>query len=241
MKSAIITGASRGIGRAIALALASETEYMAICCRTQAEELETVKKEIESQGCKCHTFIGDVSDYTFVSDMVQTVLSEAGQIDVLINNASISSIGLFTDTTPEQWQNMMDINLNSVYNACHCVVPHMIHEHAGHILNISSVWGLSGASCEVAYSATKGAVNSFTKALAKELAPSHIAVNAIAFGAIDTSMNAHLSLDERQMLEDEIPYGRMATPEEAASCVKNIINMPSYMTGEIVKFDGGWI
>ncbi len=241
MKSVIITGASRGIGRAAALALAPETECMAICCHTQADELHTVKKEIEAQDCKCLTFIGDISDYSFTAGMVQAVTSVTGKIDALINNAAISSVGLFTDMSPEQWQHMINVNLNSIYNTCHCVVPHMIHEHAGHILNISSVWGLAGASCEVAYSAAKGAVNSFTKALAKELAPSHIAVNAIAFGAIDTSMNAHLTLEERQMLEDEIPYGRMATSEEAAICIKNIINMPSYLTGEIIKFDGGWI
>ncbi len=241
MKSVIITGASRGIGRAAALTLAAGTEYMAVCCRTQTDELNAVKQEIESQGCKCLTFTGDISDYSFTSDMIQAVISETGKIDVLINNAAISSVGLFTDMSPEQWQHMMNVNLNSIYNTCHCVVPHMLHEHAGHILNISSVWGLVGASCEVAYSAAKGAVNSFTKALAKELAPSHIAVNAIAFGAIDTSMNEHLTLEERQMLEDEIPYGRMAASMEAAACIKNIINMPSYLTGEIIKFDGGWI
>ncbi|MGN0151268.1 MAG: SDR family NAD(P)-dependent oxidoreductase [Wujia sp.] len=241
MKSIIITGASRGIGRQTALALADTFEYMAICCQNRTDYLTATIQEVEAHGCHCRTFIGDISDYSFVSHMTEAVYTDTGKIDVLINNAAISSVGLFTDMTPEEWQNIINVDLTSIYNTCHCVVPHMVHEHAGRILNISSVWGLTGASCEVAYSAAKGAVNSFTKALAKELAPSHIAVNAVAFGAIDTSMNAHLSPEERQVLEDEIPYGRMATPEEAAICIKNIINMPSYLTGEIIKFDGGWI
>ena len=117
----------------------------------------------------------------------------------------------------------------------------MIKEHSGRIINVSSVWGLVGASCEVAYSATKGAINSFTKALAKELAPSNISVNAIAFGAIDTDMNNNLSPEERTALEYEIPYGRMATPKEAAQCISNLLTMPTYLTGEVLKFDGGWI
>lgn len=241
MKSAIITGASRGIGRATALKLAETCQYIAICCKSSERELSLVAQSIEKKGCRCRTFTGDVSRYDFVSGMIEAVAAEAGTIDALINNAAVSSVGLFTDLTPAGWQHILDINLTSVYNTCHCAVPHMIHEKSGHIINVSSVWGLAGASCEVAYSAAKGAVNSFTQALAKELAPSHIAVNAVAFGAVDTSMNGHLSAEERRSLEEEIPYGRMAAPEEAAACINNILNMPSYMTGEIIKFDGAWI
>lgn len=241
MKSAIITGASRGIGRATALKLAETYQYIAICCKSSEQELSSAAQDIEKKGCRCRTFIGDTSCYAFVSEMIAAIAAETGTIDALINNAAVSSVGLFTDMMPADWQRMLDVNLTSVYNTCHCTVPHMIHEKSGHIINVSSVWGLTGASCEVAYSAAKGAVNSFTKALAKELAPSHIAVNAIAFGAVDTSMNRHLSAEERRSLEDEIPYGRMAAPEEAAACINNILNMPSYMTGEIIKFDGAWI
>lgn len=240
MKVAIITGASRGIGRAIAYAMAGKNVYIAICGRNE-EAIRLVSQSLNKDGCVCHAFVGNVADYEFVSDMVQTVLSEAGHIDYLINNAGISEVGLFTDTTPEQWKTLMDINVSSIYNTCHCVVPSMVSSKSGRILNISSVWGLVGASCEVAYSASKGAVNSFTKALAKELAPSNIAVNAIAFGAIDTEMNAHLTKEDRALLEDEIPYGKMATPKEAATFAKQILSMPSYFTGEIVKFDGAWI
>ncbi len=240
-KTAIITGASRGIGRATALLLAKDYDYIAICCKNSASALEELASIIRQSGTICTTFVGDVANYDFVADMIANVIADTGHIDVLINNAGISSVGLFTDTTPDTWRHIIDTNLSSIYNTCHCVVPHMVHQKAGHIINISSVWGLVGASCEVAYSATKGAINSFTKALAKELAPSNIAVNGVAFGAIDTTMNGHLSAEELSALADEIPAGRMATSEEAALCIRNILSMPTYLTGEIIKFDGGWI
>ena len=133
----------------------------------------------------CETFVGDVSNYSTVNEMFDLAISIYGKVNVLINNAGIASIGLFQDMTPDMWNNIMSVNLNSVYNCCHFAVQDMLRRHCGKIINISSVWGLYGASCEVAYSATKGAINSFTKALAKELAPSNIQVNAIACGAID--------------------------------------------------------
>lgn len=241
MKSIIITGASRGIGASTALLLAEKYDYMAICSHSSPDALNAIKTEVEKKNCICRAFTGDVSDYSFAADLVSNVINDAGHIDVLINNAAISTVGLFTDMKPEEWHRIIDINLNSLYNMCHNVVPHMVHEHSGRIINISSVWGLVGASCEVAYSATKGAVNSFSKALAKELAPSHISVNAIAFGAVDTSMNSHLSEDELNALCEEIPYGKMATSEEAAMCIGHVIDMPSYLTGEVIKFDGAWI
>lgn len=241
MKSIIITGASRGIGASTALLLAEKYDYMAICSHSSPDALNAIKAEVEKKNCICRAFTGDVSDYSFAADLVSNVIKDAGHIDVLINNAAISTVGLFTDMKPEEWHRIIDINLNSLYNMCHNVVPHMVHEHSGRIINISSVWGFVGASCEVAYSATKGAVNSFSRALAKELAPSHISVNAIAFGAVDTSMNSHLSEDELNALCEEIPYGKMATSEEAAMCIGHVIDMPSYLTGEVIKFDGAWI
>lgn len=195
----------------------------------------------ENKNFFCNSFIGDMGNYNFVSGMVDTVVREAGGINALVNIAGISHIGLLTDVTPDMWNNIMSTNLTSVYNTCHCVVPHMVRAKSGKIINISSVWGLTGASCEVAYSAAKGGVNSFSKALAKELAPSNISVNAIALGAIDTEMNSHLSQEEKEELENEIPYGKMAAPEEAAAFIKGILNMPPYFTGEVVKFDGAWI
>ncbi len=241
MKSIIITGASRGIGKEAALLLAKDYDYIAICCKENAAKLNNVKEAILKQGVLCEAFVGDLSNYDFVSDMVSQIINSAGKIDVLINNAGISTIGLFTETDPLEWRSIMSTNLDSVYNLCHCVVPYMVHEKSGRIVNISSVWGLVGASCEVAYSTTKGAINSFTKALAKELAPSNISVNAVAFGAIDTDMNNHLSSEDKASLCEEIPACRMGTSEEAALCIKNLLAMPAYLTGEVIKCDGGWI
>ncbi len=264
MKSIIITGASGEIGGALAKCVSTNYDYIAICGYKNSEKLSELEADImtdktktenntpyqeqqiqdtlqQSKKCVCRKFIGDVGDYNFVSNMVDTVFKEAGGIDALVNIAGISHIGLLTDVTPELWTNIMSTNLTSIYNTCHCVVPHMVHVKAGKIINISSVWGLAGASCEVAYSAAKGAVNSFSKALAKELAPSNISVNAIALGAVDTKMNSHLTPEEKAQLAEEIPYGKMAAPEEAAAFIKGILDMPPYFTGEVVKFDGGWI
>ncbi|MCM1288006.1 MAG: SDR family NAD(P)-dependent oxidoreductase [Clostridium sp.] len=264
MKSIIITGASGGVGSAFARLIASDYDFVAICGYKNSKKLSELEAGImtdktkaenntpyqeqqlqdtiqQNKKCVCRKFVGDVGDYNFVSNMVTAVFKEAGGIDALVNIAGISHIGLLTDVTPELWSSIMSTNLTSIYNTCHCVVPHMVHAKAGKIINISSVWGLTGASCEVAYSAAKGGVNSFSKALAKELAPSNISVNAIALGAIDTEMNRHLSCEERTALENEIPYGKMAAPEEAATFIKRILDMPPYFTGEVVKFDGGWI
>ena len=209
MKTALITGASRGIGEAAAYQLAKEYDCVAIMSRNTDGKLNTVANQIHTTtNCECIPFTGDVSDFAFVEDCVRSLATSGHPVDTLVNNAGISLVGLF--------------------------------QH-GRILNISSVWGLVGASCEVAYSATKGAINSLTMALAKELAPSHIAVNAIAFGAVDTTMNAHLSVEEKKTLCEEIPAEKMAAPEEAAACISHILAMPDYMTGEILKFDGGWI
>ncbi|MBQ9934252.1 MAG: SDR family NAD(P)-dependent oxidoreductase [Lachnospiraceae bacterium] len=241
MKSIIITGASRGIGYEAALLLAKEYDYIAICCSKDIKKLGELKEKIEAMDKCCLAMVGDVADYNFAKKLVNTVANDAGEITTLINNAAISKVGILTDTTPDAWQHIMNVNINSVYNFCHTTLPYMINKKAGKIVNISSVWGLVGASCEVAYSTTKGAVNAFTKALAKELAPSNISVNAVAFGAVDTTMNGHLEPEDSEALCDEIPYGRMCTPIEAAQAIKGVLDMPGYMTGEIIKVDGGWI
>ena len=158
-----------------------------------------------------------------------------------MNNAAVSYVGLLTDMTPEEWEKTLRVNVTALYNTCHTYVPDMIRAGGGRILNVSSVWGLAGASCEVAYSASKGAVNAFTKALAKELAPSHICVNAIAPGILDTRMNAHLSEKETAEIRDQIPAGYIASPEEAAQAMLRLLEMPEYFNGEIVRFDGCWI
>ena len=242
MKTALITGASRGIGEATAYQLTKEYDCVAIMSRNTDGKLNTVANQIHATtNCECIPFTGDVSDFAFVEECVRSLAASGHPVDTLVNNAGISLVGLFQDMTPDEFDRILRINVTSVYNTCHAVIPDMVRNQRGRILNISSVWGLVGASCEVAYSATKGAINSLTMALAKELAPSHIAVNAIAFGAVDTTMNGHLSVEEKKTLCEEIPAEKMAAPEEAAVCISHILAMPDYMTGEILKFDGGWI
>ena len=172
---------------------------------------------------------------------VQSLRERFGPVDVLVNNAAVAGFGLLTDTTPEEWDRIMRVNVTGLYNTCRTYVPDMVSAGGGQILNVSSVWGLAGASCEVAYSTSKGAVNAFTKALAKELAPSHIRVNAIALGIVDTRMNARLSDEEKAEIRDQIPAGYIASPEEAAQAMLRLLEMPEYFNGEIVRFDGCWI
>ena len=171
---------------------------------------------------------------------VEQAVGQAGEVHVLINNAAISYVGLLADMTVEQWQQVINTNLSSLFYFCRLAVPGMVHRKQGKIINISSVWGNVGASMEVAYSAAKGGVNSFTKALAKELAPSNIQVNGVSFGIIDTRMNACFSEDELAAIREEIPADRIGTAKEAAEMVRQVLNTPSYFTGQIVTMDGGW-
>jgi 3-oxoacyl-[acyl-carrier protein] reductase len=240
-KVALITGASRGIGAALAQIFAESGYHLALCCQHSTEQLDLLAKQLRhSHGVEIRTFVGDVGDHAFIEQMVGQTLSEFGQIDVLINNAGISYIGLLTDMTIGDWNRIVATNLTSVFSTCRCVVPSMVSAKAGCIINISSVWGSVGASCEVAYSACKGGVNSFTRALGKELAPSNIRVNAIACGVIDTDMNLCFSAEERSALVEEIPAGRMGTPEEVAALALSLADSPAYLTGQVITLDGGW-
>ena len=182
------------------------------------------------------TALCDVSD----SAQVETLVKKAGDIHVLINNAAISYVGLLTDMSVEQWHQVINTNLSSVFYLCRLIVPQMVQRKEGRIINVSFVWGNVGASTEVAYSASKGGVNSFTKALAKELAPSNVQVNAVAFGIIDTRMNACLSKEELEALTGEIPADRIGEAIEAGEMIRQILNAPSYFTGQVVTMDGGW-
>lgn len=241
MKSAIIIGASTGIGRATAISLAKSYTHIAITSLSHTYALLSLKQELETAGCSCYCESGDAGDFNFMKNFITNAAENAGgHIDLLINNAGISYVGLLTDMSADDFDKTMKTNIYSVFNSCHAAIPYMVHCHAGRIINISSVWGNVGASCEVAYSASKGAVNSFSRALGKELAPSGIAVNAIAFGAIDTSMNDHLSDEEKRTLEDEIPIGRMATPAEAAGFICKIAECSEYLNGQVITFDGAW-
>lgn len=240
-KTAFITGASHGIGRAIAETFAHAGYRLAINCKSSEHELQALAESLTSScHVPCLPLVGDVSDEDFVSHAFQTIQKELGDVDILINNAGISHIGLLSDMTLEEWNHVIQVNLTSLFCCCKHAIPAMVHHKSGRILNISSVWGSTGASMEVAYSASKGGVNAFTKALAKELAPSGIAVNAIACGVIDTRMNACFSEEERYQLSEEIPIGRFGSPQEAADLALSLVNAPSYLTGQIITLDGGW-
>ena len=242
MKTALITGASRGIGEATAYQLTKEYDCVAIMSRNTDGKLNTVANQIHTTtNCECIPFTGDVSDFAFVEECVRSLAASGHPVDTLVNNAGISLVGLFQDMTPDEFDRILRINVTSVYNTCHAVIPDMVRNQHGRILNISSVWGLVGASCEVAYSATKSGIHGLTRALAKELAPSNIQVNAIACGVIDTEMNGRLNEEERQDLMDEIPSGRFADPEEVAELALKLTDTPAYMTGQIIGIDGGFI
>ena len=240
MSTILITGASHGVGRALALACAASGRYHKIILNggSDAAALDETARRVSAAGdLVCLSDVGDVSSL----EHVESLRRRFGPVDTLVNNAAVSRIGLLTDTSPEDWDRLMRVNVTSLYNTCHTYVPDMVSAGGGQILNVSSVWGLAGASCEVAYSASKGAVNAFTKALAKELAPSHIRVNAIALGIIATRMNAHLTEEETAEIRDQIPAGYIASPEEAAQAILRLLEMPEYFNGEIVRFDGCWI
>lgn len=240
-KTAIVTGASRGIGRAIAIQLARTGYNLAICARTNTTALSEVSSQINALGRQCTAYVGDLGNPTQVKKFFQLITQNHSTIDVLVNNAGISHVGLIQDMSNAEWDRILQTNLSSVFYCCRQAVPAMLPRKAGHIINISSVWGNVGASMETAYSATKGGINALTHALAKELAPSHIRVNAIACGYIDTEMNQHLSTDEKKQLCNEIPAGRAGTPEDVADMVLSLLKSPDYLTGQVIALDGGWI
>ena len=240
-KYAIVTGASRGIGRASALALAAAGCSILAVSRSCREGLESLRQEIQkTYGQECAVALGDLGSESFVSQLF-SLIPEDVELTALVNNAGVSHVGLLQDMTLAQWDRLFQTNVTAMFLTCRAVIPRFLRQGGGSILNVSSVWGLAGASCETAYSASKGAVNAFTRALGKELAPSGIRVNAIAFGAIDTSMNQFLSPEERTDLEQEIPAGRFGTPEEAGALIADIVLNHPYLTGQVLTMDGGWI
>ena len=237
----LITGASRGIGKSIAIRFAEKGYSLVINCSKSADALMTLKKEIEERyHVPVLASVGNIGDYIYVQELFENSKQTFGGIDIVVNNAGISHIGLLSDMTPEEWHQIIDTNLSSVFYTSKLAIPYMLSKQQGKIINISSVWGNVGASCEVAYSASKGGINSFTKALAKELAPSNIQVNAIACGCIDTEMNQCFSEEERQELINEIPAGRFGKPEEVANLVYSLAEEHNYLTGQIISLDGGW-
>ena len=241
-KNVLITGASRGIGRSTAILFAQNGYHVFLNCNKSVEELKQVQEEIEKHHPKAVTLVpGNVGNPSDVRSIFGEIYSHCDSLDVLINNAGIAHIGLLMDLTDEEWQQIIDTNLSSVFYCCREAVPKMVSKKSGRIINISSMWGTVGASCEAAYSASKSGIHGLTRALAKELAPSGISVNAIACGVIDTVMNAQLDEAERQSLAEEIPAGRFCSPEEIEEVIWQTVNTPAYMTGQIIGVDGGYI
>lgn len=241
MKTVLITGASHGIGKAAARIFAENRWNLFLNCKASEKELREFAGKLSLKyHVSCVPLIYDVSDDRQVESMFREIRERKGQVDVLVNNAGISRICLLDSMNIDDWMQVINTNLTSVFSCCKRAIPYMVHEKSGKIINVSSVWGNVGASCETAYSASKGGVNAFTRALAKELAPSNIQVNAIACGAIDTRMNACFSQEERSALEEDIPAGRFGSPEEAAALIYDLASGHDYLTGQIIGLDGGW-
>ena len=241
MKTVIITGSSRGIGYAAANYFGSNGWQVVINCCHNLTALETARQTLTSQGISVLSVPGDTGDPAFWKEVTDKTLSAFGSIDCIIHNAALSYVGLLTDMSLEEWYSMMNTNLNALFYGSKEILPHMISKKSGRIIHVTSVWGEVGASCEVGYSASKGGVIAFTKALAKELAPSHIQVNALSLGMFDTEMNACFSEEDKAAITEEIPADRMGHPEEAARMLYTIATAPEYLTGQIIRLDGGWI
>ena len=236
-KTALITGASRGIGAAIAKLFAENGYHLVLTCEKSIEALEKLSEQLmEKYQVSCTALQADMSK----EEAVAQIFSEIKHLDVLVNNAGISYVGLLADMTAVDWHRVMGVNLDSCFFTARAAIPLMLQEHSGHIINISSVWGGVGASMEVAYSASKGGMNAFTRALAKELAPSGIQVNAIACGIIDTAMNSCFTEEDIINLKNEIPADRLGRPEEVAQLVLQLAQSPKYLTGQVITLDGGW-
>lgn len=237
----LITGSSRGIGKAIAYAFAQKGATVILNGATNEMRLQATYEAFLNEGLKAYAYFGDLSNYQVAQAMMTAIKEQYGRLpSIVINNAGISQVGLFTDTTPEMWNKILTTNLNSAYHCTYLTIPAMLQNEGGIIINISSIWGIVGASCEVAYSTSKAALNGFTKALAKELGPSHIRVNGIACGWIDTDMTSCYTQEEKAAFVEEIPLCKTGTPEDVANtCLYLASPLSSYVTGQIITLDGG--
>lgn len=239
-KVIIVTGASRGIGRDIAKKLAQKNYKIIANYNKSESDAIKLKEELSRQGFEIDIFKADVSDREQCKKLVQFAIEKYKKIDTLINNAGISEYKLFTDETDEDWNRIINTNLYSAFAMTQEVIPNMIHNKSGSIINISSIWGQVGASCESLYSISKAGIDAMTKSLAKELGPSNIRVNAISPGIIDTEMNKNLKEEDIKNIEEEIPLGRIGLTKDIAKCIEWLIE-EEYTTGQIISINGGWI
>ena len=242
MKYALITGGSRGIGAATARLFARRGWGVAVGYDQSEAQALALATELSQQDVPALAVHADVSDAGQVRRMVDNVLEKFCQLDILVCSAGISHLGLISQIDEGQWRRLFAVNVDGVHHCCRAVLPHMLERKSGSIVTVSSMWGQVGASCEAAYSATKGAVIAYTKALAKELGPSNIRVNCVAPGVIDTEMNAHLSPEDLAVLADETPLGRIGTPEEAAAAIAFLASdQASFLTGQVIAPNGGLV
>lgn len=242
LKTAVITGASGGIGSAMALTFARAGYKTALCCNHSADKAEALAAAIRAEGGTAEVFSFDLAQERQVREAFQKIDSSFGTVDALINNAGVASQELLTDVTDDLFDRIVDTNLKGTFHCCRAVLPGMIHEKSGSILNISSMWGQVGGSCEVIYSASKAGIIGLTKALAKEVGPSGIRVNCIAPGVIDTAMNSMHSADTMAELADETPLQRIGTPEEVARAALFLSSdAAAFITGQVLGVNGGMV
>lgn len=238
-KVVIVTGGSRGIGASIVRELANSDYKVVLNYNKSEDAANQIKNELINNGKTVEIFKADIRNKEEIKALVDFTISKFGTIDVLINNAGISQTKLFTDITEDDWNTMIQTNLTSAFFTTQEVLKYLIPKKEGCIINISSIYGVSGGSCEVHYSVAKAGLDGMTKSLAKELGLSNIRVNSIAPGAVDTDMNAFLNDQEKEELANEIPLGRMGTPAEIAACAKMLIEN-NYITGQVIQVNGGW-
>lgn len=241
-KTVVITGASKGIGAATAILFARKGYNVVLNYKNSYQSVKLLSSSLSGQGFSVFTVKADVSNKLETDFLISEAIAKFGTVDVLINNAGISIEGPINDMDIHDSDRIFDVNLKGVYNCCKSVVPHMVSQKSGKIINISSMWGQVGASCEVAYSAAKAGVIGLTKALAKELAPSSITVNAIAPGLIDTTMNSEYTIEEIEEFVSQIPLLRMGTPDEIAQAVFFLASdSADYITGQVLGVNGGYV
>ena len=239
-KVALVTGSSRGIGAAIAVELAHAGYAVCINCIERVDLAEALAAKLCAEGCTAMFCQADVADRAAVFAMVQHIEDTLGPVDLLVSNAGIAEQRQFQDIEPAFWQRLFDVNVNGGFHCAQAVLPHMLHEHAGCMVFVSSIWGRHGASCEVAYASTKHAIIGLSRSLAAELAPSGIRVNCVAPGVIDTDMVQVLGRETLEMLAGEIPLGRLGKPEEIAKTVLHLATA-EYITGQVITVDGGFV
>ena len=239
-KTIIVTGGSKGIGEGIVNLLAKENYNIVLNYNKSEEAAKRIQKEFTELGKNVEIFQADVSKREEVKKLVEFTIQKFEKIDVLVNNAGITQNKLFTEVTEEDWRYIIDNNLTSVFYMSQEVVPYMIQRQSGCIINVSSIWGIVGSSCESIYSVSKAGVDGLTKALAKELGPSHIRVNSIAPGFIDTQMNQNISEEVVNEIKRETPLEKIGKPEDIAKCVKWLIE-DEFTTGQVISINGGWV